>query len=166
MPARGVHFALTENDVRQLLSQKSNEDRLEYVQLEIEETFFESREADLVETDKAWDAIHRCLTDGTLGGTSGQPLELVVLGGRALYSGGDYIMVLKTPEEVRTVAPLLGAITQKTLRLAYDLIDPKDYGVELDHEDFAYTWENFDELREFWDRAAKQGRSILFTADQ
>jgi hypothetical protein len=67
MSARGVHFALTDNDVRQLLSRKSNEDRLEHVQLEIEETFFESREADLVETDKAWDAIHRCLTDGTLG---------------------------------------------------------------------------------------------------
>src|SRR5689334_9658536 len=107
MAARGVHFSLSPDEVRKLESLKSDKDRLEYVQEEIEEEFFDSREDDLVETDKAWDAIHRCLTDGTLSVVAGRPLDLVVLGGRALYAGDDYIMTLKTPAEVKAAAPLL-----------------------------------------------------------
>ena len=107
MAARGVHFALTDVEVRELESRDADEARLEHVQEEIEEQFFESRQGDLAETDKAWDAIHRCLTDGTLGGASTSPLEIVVLGGESLYSGDDYVMTLKRADEVRAVVPHL-----------------------------------------------------------
>jgi hypothetical protein len=58
MAARGVHFALTDAEVRELESRHDDESRLEYVQEEIEARFFESRQDDLAATDKAWDAIH------------------------------------------------------------------------------------------------------------
>ena len=98
MSCRGVHFALTDVEVRALESREGDRAGLEYVQEEIEEKFFKNRRDDLVETDKAWDAIHRCLTDGTLSNASASPLELVVLGGRSLCSGDDYIM---TPQAIR-----------------------------------------------------------------
>jgi hypothetical protein len=166
MGARGVHFSLGDLEVERLESYESDDERLAYLEEEIEETYFETRKQELVETDKAWDAIHRCLTDGTLAGATGHPLALVVLGGRLLYAGADYIMALKSPEEVRAMAPLLSAITQATFRAAYDGIDVGDYAGELGDEDFAYTWQNFVELREFWARAAEAGRSVLFTVDQ
>src|SRR5437667_3411323 len=119
MSARGVHFALTEADVRELESRENDEARLEYVQEELEEVFFETREDDVAETDKAWDAIHRCLTDGSLSTSSGRPLELVVLGGRSLYSGDDYIMTLKRPEDVRAVLSHLTGVTKVSLRASY-----------------------------------------------
>lgn len=166
MAARGVHFALTDGEVRELESQGDDEGRLEYVQNEIEEEFFESRQDDLAETDKAWDAIHRCLTDGTLGCASGSLLEIVVLGGKSLYSGDDYIMTLKQAGEVRAVGPHLARITELEFRAYYDKIDPEEYDGEIGDDDFGYTWQNFVALREFWDRAADKGRSVLFTVDQ
>jgi hypothetical protein len=166
MAARGVHFALTDAEVRELESRDDDEARLEYVQEEIEEKFFESRQSDLAETDKAWDAIHRCLTDGTLKGASTSPLEVVVLGGKSLYSGDDYIMTLKRVDEVRAVVPHLARITEASLRGSYEKLDANEYDGEIGDDDFGYTWENFVALRDFWERAAANGRSVLFTVDQ
>jgi hypothetical protein len=165
MAPRGVHFSLTAAEVRKLESRKSDDARLEF-QDEIEEDLFENREQDVAETDKAWDAIHRCLTDGTLAGTTGEPLELVVLGGRSVYAGADYRMMLKSPDEVRAVMPLLAAIDMTGFRAVYDAIDAGEYGGKLGDDDFEYTWESFLALRDFWKRAATHGRSILFTVDQ
>jgi hypothetical protein len=33
-------------------------------------------------------------------------------------------------------------------------------------EDFAYTWEWFQDVRRLYQRAAAEGRHVLFTADQ
>jgi hypothetical protein len=162
----GVHFSLTDAEVGELQSRTSDGDRLEYVQEVLEEDLSASRDQDAVPTDKAWDAIHRSLTDGTLRGGTGQVLEVVILGGRSLYSGDDYIMVLKDPDAVRVAVPLLAAITKPSFRAAYDRIDARDYGGELGDDDFEYTWEHFLGLRDFWERAANMGRSVLFTADQ
>jgi len=166
MAARGVHFALTDAEVWKLESRDGDTARLEYVQEEIEEQFFDSREDDLVETDKAWDAIHRCLTDGTLVSANASPLGIVVLGGRSLYSGDDYIMTLKRADEVRDVIPHLARVTKASLRASYDDIDADEYAGEIGDDDFEYTWENFVQLRDFWGRAAANGLSILFTVDQ
>lgn len=162
---RGVHFALTEEEVRELESRNEG-NRLDYVKQGIEELFFETRQDDLVETDKAWDAIHRCLTEGNLDGASPAPLAIVVLGGRSMYSGDDYLMTLKRAAEVRAAAPLLGRVTKSSLRAAYDQLDEHDYDGPLGDDDFECTWANFVELRAFWQRAAEKGLSVLFTAAQ
>jgi hypothetical protein len=58
----GVHFALVEKDARRMQRARGN-DALQEVLEEIEERWDRRW---LQETDKAWDAIHRCLTDGYL----------------------------------------------------------------------------------------------------
>ena len=57
-----LHFAVTPAQEKQLLAAKSDRKLLELVG-EIEEAW---EEPFVVETDKAWDAIRRCLTDGSL----------------------------------------------------------------------------------------------------
>jgi len=165
-PGLGVHFALTDDEVAELESRGNDEARREYVEEEIEKQFLETRRDDSVQTDKAWDAIHRCLTDGMLAGSASSPMEIVVLGGRSLYSGDDYIMTLKPANEVRAVVQHLARVTKASLRASYDRIDPASYSAEIGDDDFEYTWENFVDLRTFWERAAVEGRSILFTADR
>jgi hypothetical protein len=81
MARRGVHFALTEEQLSRLLGVASDEELISFVE-DVEEIW--DKES-LAESDKAWDAIHRCLTDGSLLYESGEyPLNHVICGGRQL----------------------------------------------------------------------------------
>ena len=62
MGCLGVHFAITLEDAQRVTSQPDDDSLLEVVH-DIKERW---DEAWLQDSDKAWDAIHRCLTDGTL----------------------------------------------------------------------------------------------------
>src|SRR5215468_1056619 len=104
MSARGVHFAVTPVQAKQLLAAKSDRRLMELVE-EIEEGW---EEPFVVETDKAWDAIHRCLTDGSLLYVSGEyPLNLCICGGRQLYRGRDYTVSFVSASQVKDVAAAL-----------------------------------------------------------
>ena len=93
MSCRGVHFAITDEDLGILLAAKSDDQIREVISDGIEERWDEDW---LVQTDDAWAAIHRCLTDGNLECENGEyPLRICILGGRQLYSGDDYVIVFK-----------------------------------------------------------------------
>ncbi len=163
----GVHFALTNEEAEKLLEMDEEDDCLEYLQEVLEELYFGEFPNWKAESDKAWDAMHRTLADGYLTWKGGAyPLNHVVLAGELLYTEGDYIMSLKDPSEVRDIAAALSDITEDEFRRRYFQIDANDYGFPLSEEDFAYTWEWFDGVRDLYTRAAKEGRYVLFTADQ
>jgi len=167
MGCLGVHFALSEEEVGQLRSFSSEQERLEHLQESIEEAYLEEFREFTAESDKAWDALHRALADGELtweGGT--YPLNHAVLGGELLYTQDDYIMSLKDPAQVRDIAGALEAMDRDELRRRYFAIDADGYDSELSEEDFEYTWESFEDVRDLYARAAKEGRYVLFTADQ
>jgi len=167
MSCLGVHFALTKEQATKLRSFDGDEDRLDFLQEEIESYFFEKAPEFKAESDKAWDAMHRALTDGELNYTNGSyPLNHVVLGGEVLYSEDDYIMSLKSPEQVRDVANALGQVSEANFRELYFKIKPESYGGGVDEDDFHYTWGWFEDQAAFWHRAASEGRYVLFTADQ
>jgi hypothetical protein len=155
MACRGVHFALNDDERSALLAQEDDDARLEFVQEQIEEELWTDEPERGCETDKAWDAIHRALTDGSL-----DP------GDRSLFSRDDYVMSLKTPAQVREIASFLASVTEALLRKGYDRIDAGGYDGHLGDEDFAYTWEWFQALRDFYVRAATAGHHVLFTVDQ
>jgi hypothetical protein len=121
------------------------------------------------ETDKSWDAIHRCLTDGTLeeGDTPG---HLCVLGATdyfwvVLDSGQvDWIVNLLDPREVRQAADAIRGIERAELRRRYDGIDAASYQFEKSEDDFEYTWSWFPHLQAFFQRAAEAGRWVVFVA--
>ncbi|HXU06172.1 MAG TPA: YfbM family protein [Polyangia bacterium] len=167
MGALGVHLALTSDQERRLLAAATSDpdpdSRVREVVHEIAEAW---DRAWLQENDKAWDAIHRCLTDGALEYDNGDyPLNRCILGGQRLYYRADQIIVFVPGEEVVDVAAGLAAVDQADLRRRYQSLDPAGYRWKSD-DDFAYTWEWFDPLKPFWARAAAAGRSVLFSAGQ
>jgi hypothetical protein len=167
MSCLGVHFALTEKEVAHLRSLDDEQDRLEHLQEVIEEQYLNDDKPFAAESDKAWDAMHRALADGEMSWDGGDyPLNHTVLAGELLYTESDYIMSLKTPQQVRDIAAALAAITEADFRRRYDAIDPKSYGSPLSDEDFRYTWDGFQGVRDLYTRAAHAGRYVLFTADQ
>lgn len=165
MACRGVLFAITQEQAHRLRAARVNDALvLSIVQDEIEEGW---DEAHLCQTDKAWDAIHRCLGDGTL--KSGQdPLSLCILGGEQLHGDRSYIVSLLTPEQVNSVAEAARPLDKSWFREAYFRIDPADYAVpgQLNEEDFEYTWAYFESVREFYEKAAAETRWTIFTVDQ
>ena len=163
----GVHFAIEEPEVQKLKSLRNDRERLTYVQDELEEHYLGSDREHAAETDKAWDAIHRALTDGNLTHhDSKYPYGHVILGGESLYSEDDYIMSLKTPAQVHEVLGVLQSITQEQFRLLYFSIPQENYGRPLTEEDFEYSWSYLKNLLPFWKLASAEGRYVLFTADQ
>jgi hypothetical protein len=167
MSCLGVHFAVTNEEVTHLRSLRDEQARLEHLQEVIETRYFEKQPNLKAESDKAWDAMHRTLTDGQLSWDGGEyPLNHVVLARELLYTGSDYIISLKTPEQVRDIATALSGITATEFRRRYFAIDPGSYSDPLTEEDFGYTWEWFQGVRELYQRAASEGRAVLFTADQ
>lgn len=163
MSCRGVFFALSQAQDAKLIEARGDQELLNIVQEDIERAW----DTDwLVETDKAWDAIHRCLSDGTLSCPGQSVLEQCVLGGRQLYTGDDYIVSYLTSSEVEEVARALQPLDESWLRNRYRSIDPSDYGMDLSQDDENYTWEYFLETKEFFKKASGSGRSIIFSVGQ
>lgn len=164
MACRGVHFAITDDDLARLRSSTSDEDVMTVI--EAVEERWEKDAGFLCETDKAWDAIHRCLTDGSLTFDGGSdPLRLCILGGEQLHQGDDYIVSLVTHDRLRPLVTALAAITPEFIGQRYSDL-PEDYQQTKSAEDCQYTWDWFSDLPEFFARAEKAGRHIIFTVDQ
>lgn len=161
MACRGVHFAIDDQQAQRLLGAEDDDELLEIVE-EIEEAWEAA-----FETDKAWDALHRCLSNGTLNAEEGEPpLSRVFFGGRMLNEGDDYFVVLVTPSEAVQIAASLATVTESWLRERYFELPFPDYQGEKSEEDWEYTLSSFQGLPEFFARAASQGRHVIFTVDQ
>ena len=144
MACLGVHFAITAEEAEKLKSFNEDSERLDWLQEVIEEKYFEELPDLKAESDKAWDAMHRLLSDGDLSYYDGpEPLRFTVIGGDPLYSEDDYIMSLKTPQQVKMLAAALPVITKGEFRVLYDKMDEEKYGYPKSDEDFEYTWEWF-----------------------
>jgi hypothetical protein len=163
MSARGVHFAVTRAQAKELLAARSDRKLMGLIEA-IEEAWDEPF---VVESDKAWDAIHRCLTDGSLLYVSGEyPLNHCICGGRQLFRGRDYTVSFVSAPQVKDVAAALAKVTKAWMRKRYDQIDLEEYDeVEMGDEDFNYTWESFLDVRRFYKKAAGAGRAVIFTVD-
>ena len=163
MSCRGVHFAITDEDLGLLLAAQSDREVRERIADGIEERWDEDW---LIQTDKAWDAIHRCLTDGKLEYENGEyPLRLCILGGKQLYNGDDYVVSLKEPRQCADLAEALAEADEGWLRKRYFAIRAEDYGHDLTEEDFGYTFAWFSGLASFYRKAANAKRSVVFTVD-
>jgi hypothetical protein len=163
MACRGVFFAITPAQAAALEAAEDDDDLMGLIE-EIEEAW---EGESVAECDKAWDAMHRSLTDGQLEyGNGPYPLSHCVLGPNQLHEGDDYIVSLVSPDQVVEVSAALQAITAEWFRERYRSVVPADYAPEYGDDDMAYTWEWFQDVRELYARAAARGRAIVFTVDQ
>jgi Domain of unknown function (DUF1877) len=159
---RGRHFALTPED-EGVLRKCDELLRDDWISNEIEERYSEPWFCD---TDTAWDAIHRALTDSTLSYEPTTELAGVILGGEPLYFETDYIISFKTIEYVEQVANALAKLDKLTFKNLYFKINSEQYGFPLTDADFDYSWEWLFPLLEFYQNAFKNKRSVIFTAPQ
>ena len=163
MACRGVFFALTDNQAAALLAARDDVQ----VKSRIEEIETAWDTDNLAECDKAWDAMHRCLTDGRLeDGNGAFPLNHVVLGPRMLHKGDGYIVSFVSAEQVRQVASALAAVTEEWFQRQYRTVVPKNYALEYGEEDLQFTWAWFEDVRQLYRKAAERGRAVIFTVDQ
>jgi hypothetical protein len=163
MGCLGVHFAISTREAKQFLSAQDDAELAELVE-EIEEED-DSRLAQ--PSDKAWDAMHRVLSGGSLRPEGGSyPLNHTILGGQHLYQGDDYFVVYVSPQQVQDVAKALLGVEKSWFREQYFQIDPDDYAMRLSEQNFEYTWSNFEDVRRFYQKAAKKKLAVLFTVDQ
>jgi len=162
MPGLGVHFAIGEEIVSRLLAAEDDADVISIVE-QIEEDLDPGY---VFSTDKAWDALHRCLTDGTLKPDAGAfPLSYVVLGGAQLCEDADYLVSLIRADQVSAVADALTPIDRAWLRERYDLLPFPGYEMPRGEKDFEYTWGNVDGIADFFHAAAQEGRAVIFTVE-
>lgn len=163
MGSRGVLFAIDDTTTKRLLAARSDGALMKIVEA-IEEEWDDEF---LTETDKAWDAMHRALSDGTLTPTGGSfPLNRALLGGKHLHRGDEYIVALVTRDEVPAVARALASIDDAAMRRRYQELVPRDYAPEYGDDDREYTVETFRDVVDLYARAARAGRAVIFTVDQ
>lgn len=161
---------MSDDDVKAVIGADSDAMLMKVIQEDIGQRW---DQAWLQQTDKAWDAMHRCLTDGTLACKGKSILEKCVLGGKRLHHGDQYIASFLAPSEVKAVSEALKPIEQGWFRKKYFALKKKflwfdltEYEGPIGEEDFAYTWSYFEETRTFFEKASSAGRAVVFTADQ
>jgi hypothetical protein len=163
MACRGGFLALSAPQVNFLLSLKDDDAVIDYLDPLILDYYRQSSPY-LQQTDKAWDAMHRCLSGGTLEAKSGAyPLNRTVLGGHQLYRGRGYIVSFVSAEEVPDVARALQSVTDEWMRERYFRLT--EYDGDLTEEDFEYTWSWFQGTQSFYQRAAQEGLAVVFSVD-
>ncbi|NKB21465.1 MAG: DUF1877 family protein [Alphaproteobacteria bacterium] len=174
----GVHFAITDEQRKTLEGAADDAARIDYVKEVIEEAW---EEEFTVESDKAWDALHRCLGEVSsdvyslwpipdkrgicvsIDDYGEYPLKLCVLGGEKLIAENkDYCIRLIEPHEVSDLVPALNEIDIVELSKRYFKYC-EEVWPEFGQEDFDYSWEYFVEVRAFFRRMDGNGRSIIFT---
>jgi hypothetical protein len=181
MACRGVLFAITEREaadlqrranqgpslLARLLGRADTADARDSSVLAGIETIEGRWDNDwLCETDKAWDAIHRCFSGGKLSFDFDKPLEGVILGGESLHQGDDYLVSLKTPAQVKEIAAAVAGVSDADLARRYDELSEDDYGCPKSSDDRDYTLGWFSQVRDFYPKAAAADRPVIFTVDQ
>ncbi len=164
---RSTHFAITADQATALQDLPTGRDRLKFLQSDIAPHMFQHEGELTCITEYAWNAVHRCLTDGYLKWNNGTaPRNQVILGGENLYDRDDFVMLLKDPRMVRGVAYALPNITKMWMLAGYKKIPPSDYEFAKSEDDFEIAWDAFLEVKRLFDVAGRAGRYILFTVEQ
>lgn len=164
MVGRGYHIALAREHAKRVFGQKDDESLRAFLQelITAPEMIKSGR---VLNTGKAWNAIHRCLTEGELDPTAGDfPLNQVVLGGKQLHQGDDYAAVLIRPDMTTFVSEALNGIKEPEFRAKFFALDPASYKLPMDEKAFLEVWLAITNLRVFFDAAAENMEAVLFTA--
>ena len=167
MSCLGSLVALTAEQRAKLEALPNGEERYFYVDSVKEEAGEEFWQY----LDKSWDALHRCLAQGTPGseqldtewGT--YPLNLAIIGGKEMSDDDNYIVSLIEPEQLPDIAAALKDITEEQFAALYWRHCEGAFP-EYGEEDLEFSMEYFEEMRDFFARVAPTGRAVVFTADQ
>ncbi|MFT7639836.1 MAG: hypothetical protein ACI9G1_001574 [Pirellulaceae bacterium] len=159
----GFLLSLSRDDAKVLFSNRDPESIIATVNgfLESEEKRFTGCILDL---EKNWNPIHRCLSDGSIDPNAGeQPLNHTILGGRHLYHQADRFVVLVRPDMVRHVAEALAKADVSQLEAKHKEL-PSDVLEESD--DWPTVKTALQRIAALYKEAADDGNAVVFTAER
>jgi hypothetical protein len=161
---RGYHIALTRDHAKRVFNQQDDESLRSFLN-ELITSPEMKKTGRVLDTGTAWNAIHRCLTDGELDPAVGEfPLNHTVLGGKQLHKGDDYAATLIRPDITPFVAEALNEIREPQFREKFFALNPNSYGLPIDEKSFLAVWLAVTNLRVFFDAAAENLEAVIFTA--
>lgn len=118
----------------------------------------------ILDVKRTWDAIHRCLTEGTLDPEAGEfPLNHVILGGKKLHNGDDYIAVVVRPDMVTFIAEGLREVKEPDFRKAFFGLGEKGYDQAINEKEYSFIWHMVHEIRAFFEYCDEERFAVLFT---
>jgi hypothetical protein len=167
MPRRGTFYAVTPAEAERLLGLVGDDQAVAREGLDLY-SIERQKSHCIAAVDKAWDVIHRCLTDGTLRGMGHgtTPLAWAVLGGKSLYGGSDFIVCYVMPQQVAQVAPALDEIVGAWFAQRYWQLENNGYRGPINNEELEYAWDYFTNMRNLYTRAAANSYAVIFVTDQ
>lgn len=162
MSRLGVLYALKEDELTGLRS-LPQEERYDYMLEEIEETLLGTPRG--CELDKAWEGIQYCLGGGVWNEENSIPTN-IVFGGTFLVETEDEIITLKNHPEVRQIVDYLHQNDlQDIIRKNFPKIDEQEYPLPKDDDNLDYLLGWSTAIPAFYERALKEGCSVIFTVD-
>lgn len=166
MSNAGIFFALTALELASMQESVSQGTYREWVDAAYTQRS-EHAPSRMLNVDAAWDAIHRCLGDGSLNeDPTDYPLRAVILGGKPVGHDEGLIMRLNEPTVVQHLSDQLRGLDERAFRSCYFSIDADSYLMTPNEGDFQYTWTYFQQVQSFYHEAAERGDDILFVAYQ
>jgi len=160
MSGNGILISLNEKNQDKLSSAQSDEEVINTI-LELEE---EVDNDSIFELDKAWNILHRSLTDGRLEYDNGEyPLNMCIMNGFQIHEGDESVVSVVPQDKVPDIAAALENITYDKFKDGFSKIDTSNFPVTKD--DLEYGWSIFQGLPEFWKHAALKNRAVVFHTD-
>lgn len=166
MAGSGYHLLLNRDDAKKLFAQPNPTAQRDFVK-QLAQSADNRKRGRVLELGTAWTSLQRCLTDGTLDPTAGDPpLNNCMLGARMLYQGDDAYVTLIRPDMAPYVAEALGEMKYEGLHENYLKLNPEEYGQPLSEKDFERVWVLFQLVRDFFDFAAEDLSAVVFYGER
>ncbi len=163
MPGNGVFFAIESADEARLLAQPSARARAAFVANEIEERW---DLAWLCTMGEMWFPVHYCLHGSSSFPVPGSPAEArTIFGGEPLGIGGMYTIDYKSVALTRQIASALGKMRDEAVWARAGLVQRQGYEGAKGESVEADVVDSIHALKDFFRKAADDGRATIFTVD-
>lgn len=157
----GVLFFLSREHAKTFFALKDDQQLVEFMR----ELIDSDADVPRVATAGYWETLHRCLSDGTLNPSGGQPpLNHCLLGGRQMYQSTERVVSLVRPDIVPQVAAALAEVDQSWFRDRFESTAAAAGNDPFDQETCADAYGLIESMRRLFEVAAEQKGAVVFTA--
>jgi hypothetical protein len=159
----GYHIALSREHAKRVFANKDDATLPPLIE-ELKNDKVLKANAQILDCKRTWDPIHRCLTEGTLDPEAGEfPRNHVILGGKKLHNGDDYIAVVIRPDMVPFIAEALHDLKEPEFRKCFFALADKGYDQPINEKEYSYVWHMVQELRGFYEFCDAERFAVLFS---
>ncbi len=163
MVGPGYHIALSREHAKRVFGSKDDPSLVGLIE-ELKNDKALRANSQVLEVKRTWDAIHRCLTEGTLDPEGGDfPLNHVILGGKKIHHGDDYVAAVIRPDMVTFIAEALREVKEPEFRKCFFALGDQGYDQPINEKEYSYVWHAVQEIRTFFEFCDEERFAVMFT---